>query len=554
MRSIYPLLFVFSLCSLGQTMAQSNTLSLTLTDGFELTPGSTTIPISATTDLNLTITYPKNFSNTFEKLAIKRAKPGERIGGATEITTLTVSSTLLQVTTTITAVMLNDPETGRIALFAQPPTSSTITSPSPIIFWVKTTGPTPERPAQDKLKGPGEILPDQTFNFTSLPVGPSCGTRARIVYNFSNQQFRFFKRDGTELETSNNNSLKRFHPIVDEMLSIRAISYNPTSESLTVAADFLDNNLENRGLFKAQITPSSSTSATSTTPSNSTKAAEATANGGNEGQIRTVKDFANSLEAYQLKLGGLNECQFQQDIKAIKQRAFDAGLGSDLEEWITRAQSVSAAENDIERITRAYRAITSVSFFQFPPIQVKSSDLTKLTFNFHKVGRSVETRDYYFANRGGFKIDFSTGIGATGLIDKSYSTTATSTTITSGTSTAASPETIIERNEGDFRLGIVVLSHAYFRTGARLNVALTGGFMIDNNVATRYLAGGSLILGREQRLILSGGWAIGKVKRLDDGLKVGGPYTYGSGTRTVPVKDQYNHSWFFTVTFNLGGT
>ena len=416
----------------------------------------------------------------------------------------------------------------------------------PLVFYGKEAAPGSSK------RGPGSerpFIPNATFVLG--PPAADCDKKctARISYDFSCNQFRLFKPDGTPVKGKN-----QLHPRIGELLSINAINYDPLADSLDVSYEFFDNNMEGREAFGKLIAPpmSGSTPASSAVAKSDSGKTGAQAANGRAGEADTLKTFTNlaeALENYPIRQQTLSlaPCQIRQDLREFNRLAQEAGLGSTLTDWIATGKRLLKPDKQpvLAQIARAYRVISNYKVLQLPPIQIPNKDVTNLTFNVYKNGRKVgNAMPYSLANYGGFKVDFSSGVGGTGLIDQAFTTKVGSTT--------AVPDTITRRNEGNYRLGLVVLSHAYIRTGWRVNGSLTGGFMIDNNIATRYLIGGSLLFGREQRIILTWGKAFGKVKQLDDGLREGQPYTYGSGARTVPTKDVTSESWFVSVSFNLG--
>jgi len=174
----------------------------------------------------------------------------------------------------------------------------------------------------------------------------------------------------------------------------------------------------------------------------------------------------------------------------------------------------------------------------------------------------VPPANYSVMIAGGFKADFSIGFYLTGLIDDLY----TLQTITvKDTTFYVNPhfqktdsilniqnvdkQKIIKDDKGKNYIGMMILSHFYPRTGYRFNVSLTTGFGIDPGLNARYLLGGSLLLGYEKRIVISGGCIWGNTKTLASGLKEGQYYT---GSSSQLQKDVFNHSWFVSISFNIG--
>ncbi len=207
----------------------------------------------------------------------------------------------------------------------------------------------------------------------------------------------------------------------------------------------------------------------------------------------------------------------------------------------------------------ALSEIDSVVFF---PRQVENKDVTKIKFELNRGGQIPETFTYDFLNRGGFKVDFSVGFFLTGLRDqnivmqnvKSSDTTFYTQNFQKTDSILdikdVSKNRIVVENNGDFRVGLGALSHFYWRTGRRHNWSITTGILIDNDSNVNYALGGSLILGLEQRLLLSAGGVAGKVKRLPNIYTVG--QILESNISSISPIQVWDWSWFFGITYNFG--
>lgn len=163
---------------------------------------------------------------------------------------------------------------------------------------------------------------------------------------------------------------------------------------------------------------------------------------------------------------------------------------------------------------------------------------------------------------GGWKLDYSIGIYSTHLRDDKYllkqeTISDTSFYINPNFITTDSilgitdkqQQRIIQGGNGRYDLGMMVLAHFYPRIGYRFNFAASGGFGIDANHGSRYLLGGSIILGYEKRFCFTFGGMWGKVKRLASGLEVGQVY---SGNSDQLLEDIDSKDYFFSISYNLG--
>jgi hypothetical protein len=185
------------------------------------------------------------------------------------------------------------------------------------------------------------------------------------------------------------------------------------------------------------------------------------------------------------------------------------------------------------------------------PIQVVNSDITLLKIIYRKDDKAQNDvyREVMLKNRYGFKLDFSTGFIGTGLRDENYRLVPTPGTV-------RDTSTIVEDPKGSFAIGFAIMTHAYVRTGERVNLALNTGLMLNSsNQTINYLAGLSLPLGLEQRLVISGGWAFGKVKRLTTGFEPDKPYPASQLNLSagVPYTEKWRSSYYFGVSYNLSG-
>jgi hypothetical protein len=196
-----------------------------------------------------------------------------------------------------------------------------------------------------------------------------------------------------------------------------------------------------------------------------------------------------------------------------------------------------------------YDSIYSRRTIYIQPIQVSNNDISLLKITYRKDDKQQNDiyREIMLKNRYGFKLDFSTGFVGTGLKDDNFRLVPTPNTIKDTT-------TIKEDPKGKFAIGFAIMAHAYFRSGERVNFALNTGLMLNgSNQTINYLAGLSLPLGLEQRLVLSGGFAFGKVKRLTSGFEIEKPYpssilNLSSG---VPYTEKWQNSWYIGVSYNI---
>lgn len=210
---------------------------------------------------------------------------------------------------------------------------------------------------------------------------------------------------------------------------------------------------------------------------------------------------------------------------------------------------------DLKKIEITYNYIYySSASAKIAPIQIKNYD--KIHFEVRKDNRSISVLDYDFNIRGGWKVDFSTGILLTTLRDYSYFYQQTKTETVSETDSNGTTTTkvknfgyIKEDRNNPMNWGVAVLAHFYPRTGTIFNSSMSLGFLVQQS-NVRVMAGGSILLGREQRTSLSAGLAFGSVKRLSQDLNTNTEYEIKSPS-SVTTRDLNQFGLFCSLTYNF---
>lgn len=117
---------------------------------------------------------------------------------------------------------------------------------------------------------------------------------------------------------------------------------------------------------------------------------------------------------------------------------------------------------------------------------------------------------------------------------------------------------VVTSSEGDkFIPYVSTMLHFYPRSASE--VTLGGSFGIGFPLAASesvesapvFFLGSSLLFGKQDRLVLTGGLKGGKVRRLDRGFAVGDVVDVGVGD--IPLKSVYELGAFLGLSFNLGG-
>lgn len=228
-------------------------------------------------------------------------------------------------------------------------------------------------------------------------------------------------------------------------------------------------------------------------------------------------------------------------------------------------------KNLLSSILSLYTKLTEPRALRFAPIQLKDYDV--LEFQVLRNDEVMHNEPYEFHIGGGWKVDFSTGIVATGLMDSDYffdkvrtetTTVPDTVSILIGADTTYQIEfdeeskkygTIREGRPNDIDWGVGFLAHFYPRTSTIMNVSVTAGALVRQQ-GVGVCAGGSVLLGKRQRLVLSGGAIFGKVKRLKPAWEVDVEYEEQNAALggEVPYTETYTQfSYFFGFSYNFAG-
>ena len=200
------------------------------------------------------------------------------------------------------------------------------------------------------------------------------------------------------------------------------------------------------------------------------------------------------------------------------------------------------------KIKAIYDSLNARRTIVVQPFQVSNNDLTLLNIIYTNTDSKKQvSRDIVLKNRAGFKLDFSTGFIGTGLRDENYR-------LIPAPGAGNDSSVLINDDKGRFAIGFGLLAHAYVRSGERINVAINTGIMLNgSNQTVNYIAGLSVPLGLEQRFIISGGAAFGKIKRLTAGYATGVSYPSSilNLSAGVPYTEKWSSSWYIGVSYNL---
>lgn len=108
---------------------------------------------------------------------------------------------------------------------------------------------------------------------------------------------------------------------------------------------------------------------------------------------------------------------------------------------------------------------------------------------------------------------------------------------------------------GKITPSINLMLNAYKRSSLNFKPGVSLGFGVSNDIRFRLYAGPSLIIGRKERIMISGGAAFGAVLRAADGYHEGATFQDNTSVPVqVPmVQDKFKFGWFFGAGFNFSG-
>jgi hypothetical protein len=216
------------------------------------------------------------------------------------------------------------------------------------------------------------------------------------------------------------------------------------------------------------------------------------------------------------KLKALHDIQVQQQFVKIAQQNLqskinirdEALIGKDtlINRLNKKIDSLAALVNTVSILdtTKKYSVSSALDF------QIPNYDITQISYEIKNIRTNVllDNREKAFLNKGGFKVDFSIGFVANKLVDDVYKIINPNLNTDTITRIVALPKS-------QFGLGFGIFAHGYVRSGRRFNLAGSSGFAFNaNNQILNFMAGVSALFGMEQRIVVTGGVALGKAKEL----------------------------------------
>jgi hypothetical protein len=210
--------------------------------------------------------------------------------------------------------------------------------------------------------------------------------------------------------------------------------------------------------------------------------------------------------------------------------------------------------DNIEQMIFKLRNEAFIEIYFPDQIKPKKDQLTfKLNYKESSAGGNAfeytvpQEIEYTFDVKGGIKITMSTGIMLSmGLYDREYSIGP----VEEDTTMMAITE---DNNHDIFRPTIGAMMHVLYRTSGSVTGGLAIGLGTDvtSLSALQIFAGGSLVLGRDERFILSGGFAASPVDYLNGKYELGKTYAKDQIDESDLTKETFRPGWFIGFSYNL---
>lgn len=251
-------------------------------------------------------------------------------------------------------------------------------------------------------------------------------------------------------------------------------------------------------------------------------------------ELMRYRDAKLAIEAYKNQKDSIN---------TVIKKAYD----------LVSAMEKFRNENKIQVLVNNYRIINEGNFtFQTDTLRVSRDEVTlKITVNPVKelVCEGIEGLivSETYRTKGGWKVDFSAGLflngGSSDFLGNEFQYNAVTDSTVS-----------IQRKDGGggSLLSVGAFMHIYRRSGTNFNLAISPGLSTTTSFdGLNFHLGGSAIIGRQERLVLTLGATAREVKVLDTHYREDVPYMKSDLPDSPPtVKVFPKFGWFISLTYN----
>jgi hypothetical protein len=161
---------------------------------------------------------------------------------------------------------------------------------------------------------------------------------------------------------------------------------------------------------------------------------------------------------------------------------------------------------------------------------------------------AIDKYKYNIWVKGGLKIDISGGVFLTSLVNNEYFT---KDKIVNEGGVDVTKQQIFRKEKGNFEFGFGSAINISLRSASWINPTLNAGALFTVNQQFQIITGLGAILGKEERIIFSGGLTMGRVTKISEAYKEDGSVTYDLGDGVVPTDSVFDFGFYFGITYNF---
>ena len=244
--------------------------------------------------------------------------------------------------------------------------------------------------------------------------------------------------------------------------------------------------------------------------------------------------------------------QFAADLRDLNGQS--GKLRQRLEAFLARQAKSATQDLSLEEMLALqlkFRELASQSFTYDCAVQVEK-EIVIITASFFSAdtlnnspnpatAAQPKTKTVKLESRGGLHVNTGFGVGFNRLFNPAEEFSARDNTIVADESGIVQP---------------TLTTFLHFYPNGRRSTTLAGTFGLGipisgaNISALNFYLGPSLLFGRGQRIVLSGGIITGPAERLAKGYQVGDPFDLNGGD--IPTRSRYELGYFLGISFNLG--
>lgn len=361
-------------------------------------------------------------------------------------------------------------------------------------------------------------------------------------------KLHYYRGNGT---TGKENPINDFKAVVGDYVTLKV--YSEIGDSISITNNYTNLHLENQSQFQSLVNQQIDSLKNSSKKNGN---GIAVINSGEEKSINNStekKDLNEKIMALSSELGiYLQYVTKEQPLK----KQWTADVLYIKENICKKLGMIDFSLDSLKAITNnrlivdQWKAIESYNppiYISTLPKQIENNDILTFNVQLYNKGKEIQSGTYNYYTKYGFKVDYSVGIVFHTLTDESYS-------IIQTTDNAISSKKLVKERSVDITPGAGLFAHFYPRTGGWFNYGLMTGFEIAADSKPKYLAGLSLLLGREQRVVISPGIILGQVKVLSSKYDLYKTYpssSFGDISVDQLLVNQYQLGYFISISYNL---